>query len=277
MRNQYALTSFVFAILALVGGALLFPRMDTAERKLIALDDDLLSVELAHDWMVHDIWGGPTPSGARQTPPMPPLLDRQDSVRSGIAEIGREAARAAVNGGVATIILADTERQAWRNFMICVLAFDAFSRPTPIDARLSQTEERLVTPRPLYWMYRGDGPGATCDGRLAYYDFRRAARIRDKLGLRSEGPILLVTSADERDFVSIDLSRRDAPAMAEAVRYFRTNIAYAANVWMEDPKPAFTEHYGSAYDASLLRAITAAPSARTRYACALGDLFDGEC
>jgi len=137
-------------------------------------------------------------------------------------------------GGSAAALLADpmSALNVAKNLALCHVLFAAFDQPTAAPTP--------APTRPIYWLARNTTAAETagvdrCPGRLAMYDYERAAHMHRLLGLASAGPFLVLERADpvggERVAAVLDLTRARAEQIGAMVGYFRTALLGAEDAW----------------------------------------------
>ena len=212
-----------------------------------------------------------------------------------IVEIDRAHQRDSANGGSAVVLFSNAPDVAARNDVVCREIWARMNTATAAEVRVGVRRDAdgdVEALRPLYWLYdppltgaatHGGSRWANCAQRLAAYDYVRAGILRNKYGLRSDGPYFLVTRADEQAAAVIDLTGRSPADAAKLVRFFRDGFAFRGDVW--DPGLAqekrkhdlLADILGADFRDSLIDALgyVAAPAARA--GCRLGDLNDAPC
>lgn len=211
--------------------------------------------------------------GEPATPAPAPIPAASTDRIAVIIELLPSEARAPHEGGSGAILLADPASplaQA-KNMALCRAALARDSTLDPAAAR------------PVYWLTRqtvtalpNEDP---CPARLEAYDYPRALALKRKLGL-GDGPYLIAERADrgpERTAIVVDLTRVRAEHMAQALRFFRDDLAQGAAVW--DPRafaPAVTAERATRFfgEAPGFAAPVRLVRAQRNVGCAVEDLLD---
>jgi hypothetical protein len=137
-------------------------------------------------------------------------------------------------GGSAAALLADpmSALNVAKNLALCRALFAAFDQPTIGAADPAPA-------RPIYWLARAAVAEAAdadrCPGRLAAYDYTRAAHLHRLLGLVSAGPFLVIERADPagagRVAAVLDLARARPDHIDALIGYFRAALLEAEDSW----------------------------------------------
>jgi hypothetical protein len=179
----------------------------------------------------------PTPAPSSPSPPSAPTAgDTPDiDVKAVLVELPRVAERENRNGGHAVIVL--SRAATARNLVTCE-AFAKYFDDSDMESVRVGLERRadggFNALRPVYWPIdeRIVATSATrCGRRLERYNFIRAQTIRDKLGLTTEGPHLVVSRGDEQVAATLDLSGLSNARVDEAVRFFRDGFSQETQAW----------------------------------------------
>lgn len=213
----------------------------------------------------------------------PPAPSTEIAVRPALVDILRNQPRSPSNGGSAVIVLNGASD---RNVALCAIVVSRFSTATLAEARVGLRRDSsgaVEALRPVYWpTLHPNAAGATCQQRVAAYDFPRATVIRDKYQLTGPGPYLLVVNTEGARASSIDLNGKSPAEMAALVDIFRDAFAYEKGVWDPAATARLRSSIGSrlmsrGFADTILQAMAFAVAPAARAGCAFGDARDTAC
>ncbi len=215
--------------------------------------------------------------------PSSPSPSTEIAMRPALVDILRNQPRTPSNGGSAVIVLNGASD---RNLTLCTIVMARFSAATLTEARVGLRRDSsgaVEALRPVYWpTQQPNAPGATCQQRIAVYDYPRATVIRDKYGLTGPGPYLLVVNTEGARASSIDLNGKSPAEMAALVDVFRDAFAYEKGVWDPAAEARLRTSIGSrlisrGFADTILQAMAFAVAPAARAGCAFGDARDTAC
>lgn len=232
-------------------------------------------------------------AGAPPEPPTRSLAQKKSAIKIApvIVELQRSQPRRPANGGSSVILFSDVVTVAARNRTTCTQIWSLMDTATVSEVRVGVRRDsagNVEALRPLYWMVRAPAASTAkenCDQRLARYDYARAKTLRQKLGLTTAGPFLVVSRTDERVASVIDLTSRSDQDVKDLVRYFRDGFAFRGDIWdpslarPETRKASLVAVLGGSVRDSLVGAIAfiTKPVQAATSGCVLGDLTDAPC
>lgn len=192
------------------------------------------------------------------------------------------ATRPSTNGGSAAILLSSAGSRRNANAALCNSLFARFTRSSMEQVRASLERGAGGAPRalrPVYWPVTSQTAATNCQARLAAYNFGRAAVIKQKLGVTTLGPHLVVLQADESKAGMIDLTNVPPADYDKVVVLFRDGFSQQA-VWDSRRYPP-AERDGfirAAFDGFVAPHVQAAVRILTRSTnCRNSDATDTAC
>ncbi len=256
--------------------------------------------------------GEPRPSIARDVPPPAPPPPPPPGASGGTRSIGgaggatRSLGTGAVtdvrirfvllnrsqvrldNAGGHAVVLMRSPQQApnaqVRNRRLCEAIQRQIETRTYAQAEIGLEalgNGRYAAIRPLFWLLRDAGGGASCDQRVRNYDFVRAAAIMDKVGLRTagEGPFIVVSRDDQTAGATIDMTMLTNAQIDPMVQYFRERFGQKADIWspavntVSFRRQSLSEVFRDQFTDGLVRSISTFAAPRSLGAC-IGDARD---
>jgi hypothetical protein len=291
MTNNVFTSALMIAITALVAAVVIYPRVGQLEQDAFELEDRVGRMEGLQPLALQRSRGKTGAEDAAAAPPAPAAAAAPKVVAPGliptIVELATSEERVPQNGGSAVVIFAGHPSVATRNHTTCLYLWDLWDHESVSDRDIGRrrTEEgRVQTIRPLYWLMKSPdlGPHASCERRLAGYDYARATVVRRKHGLVDSGPYLIVSRKDEKNASVIDLTGRSDREIAALVGYFRTGFVFEKDIWSggrstAEDQAALASRHGENAAAKLATAIKIITKPPARSNCPLGDLMDKAC